>query len=89
MEEGPCSCPQGLLQAQSHLLQGEAEWTALKEKFFECLTLCQEEWRDIKENQPLQYMPYIEKHFNTTIGIKLNGLSDVMGWIKRGSYNME
>ena len=64
----------------------EAEWTALKERFFEYLTQCQEEWRDIKENHPLQYMPYIEKHFHATTGIKLNGLSNFMGWIKKGSY---
>ena len=64
----------------------EAEWTALKEKFFEHITQCQEEWRDIKENHPLQYMPYMGKHFQATTGIKLNGLSDFMGWIKHGSY---
>ena len=31
-------------------------------------------------------MPYMEKHFHATIGIKLKGLSDFKGWIKRGSY---
>ena len=62
------------------------EWTVLKETFFEHLAQCQEEWRDIKENHPLQYMPYMEKHFQATTGIKLNGLSDFMGWIKCGSY---
>ena len=60
--------------------------TALKEKFFEHLAQHQEEWRDVKENHPLQYMPYMEKHFHAATGIKLNGLSYIMGWIKRGSY---
>ena len=64
----------------------EVEWTALKETIFEHLTQCQEEWRDIKENHPLQYMPYMEKHFQAATGIKLNGLSDFTGWIKCGSY---
>ena len=31
-------------------------------------------------------MPYMEKHFHATTGIKLKGLSDFMGWIKCGSY---
>ena len=31
-------------------------------------------------------MPYMEKHFHATTGIKLKGLSDFTGWIKRGSY---
>ena len=64
----------------------EAEWTNLKDKFFKHLIQHQDEWRSIKENHPLQYMPYMEKHFHATTGIKLKGLSDFMGWIKRGSY---
>ena len=31
-------------------------------------------------------MPYMEKHFHATTGIKLKGLSDFMMWIKCGSY---
>ena len=31
-------------------------------------------------------MPYMEKHFHATTGIKLKGLSDFMGWIKHDSY---
>ena len=64
----------------------EAEWTNLKEKFFKHLVQHQDEWRSIKENHPLQYMPYMEKHFHATTGIKLKGLSDFTGWIKCGSY---
>ena len=64
----------------------EAEWAKLKDKFFEHLIQRQDEWRSIKENHPLQYMPYMEKHFHATTGIKLKGLSDFTGWIKRGSY---
>ena len=64
----------------------EVDWAKLKDKFFKCLIQCQDEWRSIKENHPLQYMPYMEKHFHAATGIRLKGLSDFMGWIKRGSY---
>ena len=64
----------------------EAEWNKLKDKFFEHLIQHQDEWKSIKENHRLQYMPYMEKHFHDATGIKLKGLSDFMGRIKRGSY---
>ena len=64
----------------------EEEWTKLKDKFFEHLIQHQDEWKSIKENHPIQYMPYMEKHFHATTGITLKGLSDFMGWIKCGSY---
>ena len=31
-------------------------------------------------------MPYMESHFQTLTGIRLQGLSQFMGWIKPGSY---
>ena len=64
----------------------EAEWAKMKEKFFTHLLQCKEEWRNIKENHPLQYMPYMEEHFYVATGLRLNGLSNFTGWIKRGSY---
>ena len=64
----------------------EAEWTNLKDKFFKHLIQHQDGWKSIKENHPLQYMPYREKHFHAATGIKLKGLSDFMGWIKCSSY---
>ena len=64
----------------------EAEWAKMKEKFFTHLLQCKEEWRNIKENHPLQYMPYMEEHFYAATGLRLNGLSNFMGWIKWGSY---
>ena len=63
----------------------EVDWAKLKDKFFGHLQH-QDEWRSIKGNHPLQYMPYMEKHFHAATGIRLKGLSDFMGWIKRGSY---
>ena len=64
----------------------EAEWKKLKTKFFKYLGQCQEEWRAIKEEKPLQYMPYMESHFQALTGIRLKGLSQFTGWIKPGSY---
>ena len=64
----------------------EAEWAKMKEKFFTHLLQCKEEWRDIKENRPIQYMPYMEDHFYVVTGLRLNGLRDFTGWIKQGSY---
>ena len=64
----------------------EEEWRRLKTKFFEYLGQHQEEWRTIKEDKPLQYMPYMESHFHTLTGIRLHGLSQFTGWIKPGSY---
>ena len=64
----------------------EEEWKKLKTRFFKYLGQCQEEWRTIKEDKPLQYMPYMESHFDTLTGIKLTGLSQFTGWIKPGSY---
>ena len=64
----------------------EVEWSKMKEKFFTHLLQCKEEWRDIKENHPIQYMPYMEDHFYAATGLRLNGLRDFTRWIKQGSY---
>ena len=64
----------------------EVEWSKMKEKFFTHLLQCQEEWRDIKDNHPMRYMPYMEDHFYVAMGLRLNGLRDFTGWIKWGSY---
>ena len=64
----------------------QEEWKKLKTKFFEYLGQCQEEWKTIKEEKPLQYMPYMESRFQTITGIRLKGLSQFTGWIKPGSY---
>ena len=58
----------------------------MKTKFFYYLGQCQEEWKTIKEEKPLQYMPYMECQFLALTGIKLKGLSQFTGWIKPGSY---
>ena len=64
----------------------EAEWSKMKEKFFIHLLQCKEEWRDIKENHPMRYMPYMEDHFYAATGLRLNGLRNFTGWTKQGNY---
>ena len=64
----------------------EEEWKKLRTKFFEYLGQHQEEWRTIKEEKPLEYMPYMEHHFHTLTSVRLKGLSQFTGWIKPGSY---
>ena len=63
----------------------EAEWNKLRDKVLAHLLQCQDEWRSIKENDSLQYMPYMERQFYAATGIQLKGLGDFTGWIKRGS----
>ena len=80
----------------NHILRGfyrynypsrkEEDWDKLKTKFFDYLGQCQEEWKTIKEEEPLQYMPYMERQFQALTSNRLKGLSQFTGWIKPGSY---
>ena len=65
----------------------ESEWSRIRDKVLDHLLPLQEEWRGIKENDPLQYMPYMEEQFFAATGIWLKGLADCTTWIKWGSYN--
>ena len=60
----------------------EEEWKKLKTKFFKYLGHHQEEWRAIKEDKPLQYMPYMESCFHTLTSIRLDGLSQFKGTLQ-------
>ena len=64
----------------------ESEWSKIRDKVLDHLLPCQEEWRGIKENDPLQYMPYMEEQFFAATGIWLKGLAECTIWIKQGSY---
>ena len=63
----------------------ESEWSRIRDKVLDHLLPLQEEWRGIKENDPLQYMPYMEEQFFATTRIRLKGLAECTTWIKRGS----
>ena len=87
---------QGWKQDLSHVLRGfylynypshtEADWEKLRTKFLNHLGQCQEKWKTIKEEVPLEYMPYMERQFLSLTGVRLKGLSQSTGWIKPGSY---
>ena len=64
----------------------EAEWARARERFFDHLTPRKAEAVAIKEETPLNYMPYIAEEFHRATGLCLNDLPEFTLWIKRGSY---
>ena len=64
----------------------EYGWSKLRDKVLDHLLPCQDKWRSIKGNDPLQYMPYMEEQFYAATGIRLKGLAECTRWIKQGSY---
>ena len=64
----------------------EAGWNRIRDKVFDHLLPHKKEWRRIKENDPLQYMPYMEEQFYAATGIRLEGLVGCTVWIKCSSY---
>ena len=55
----------------------EVEWDKLKTKFLNHLRQCQEEWKTIKEETPLKYMPYTERLFLVLTGVKHQGVEPI------------
>ena len=89
---------QGWKKDLSHILRGsylynypsctEADWEKLRTKFLNHLGQRQDEWKTIKEETPLEYMPYMEHQFLVLTGVRLKGLSQFTRWIKVWScYN--
>ena len=64
----------------------ESEWVRVRELFFDRLTPKKAEALVIKEESPLDYMPYIAEEFHRATGLHLNDLLEFTLWIKRGSY---
>ena len=64
----------------------EAEWARVRELFFDCFTPKKAEALVIKEESPLEYMPFIAKEFHMATGLHLLDLPEFTLWIKRGSY---
>ena len=87
---------QGWKKDLSHILRGfylynypscmEVDWEKLRTKFLNHLGQHQDEWKTIKEEMPLEYMPYMEHQFMALTGVRLKGLSQFTRWIKPGSY---
>ena len=87
---------QGWRKDLSHILRAfylynypsrtEADWEKLRTKFLNHLGQCQDEWKTIKEEMSLEYMPYMECQFLVLTSVRLKGLSQFTRWIKPGSY---
>ena len=63
-----------------------SKWPELKAKFFEFLIDHHSEWKSIRNNDPLGYLPYMEKQFERVTGYKLVGLGTCTEWIRAGTY---
>ena len=87
---------QGWKKDLSHILRAfymynypsytEVDWEKLRTKFLNHLGQHQDEWKTIKEETPLEYMPYMEHQFLALTGVRLKGLSQFTRWIKPWSY---
>ena len=64
----------------------ELEWIRVRELFFDRFVAKKAEALRIKEESPLDYMPFIAAEFHAVTGIRLHELQDFTRWIKRGSY---
>ena len=64
----------------------ELEWVRVRELFFDRFVVKKAKALRIKEESPLDYMPFIVGEFYGATGIRLYELQDFTGWIKRGSY---
>ena len=63
-----------------------SKWPELKAKFFKFLIDHHSEWKSIRNNDPLGYLPYMEAQFERVTGYKLVGLGACMEWIRAGTY---
>ena len=64
----------------------EAEWSRVKERFFNHFLPHKEEALALKEDHPMDFMAYIQDLFYQATGLHLDGLGSFTGWIKQGSY---
>ena len=63
-----------------------SKWPALKAKFFNFLIDHHSEWKSIRNNDPLGYLPYMEAQLERVTGYKLVGLGACTEWIRAGTY---
>ena len=64
----------------------ELEWIRVRELFFDRFAAKRAEALRIKEESPLDYMPFIAGEFYAVTGIHLHELQDFTRWIKKNSY---
>ena len=63
-----------------------SKWPELKATFFKFLIDHHSEWKSIRNNDPLGYLPYMEAQFEWVTSYKLVGLGACMEWILAGTY---
>ena len=63
-----------------------SKWPELKAAFFKFLIDHHSEWKLIRNNDPLGYLPYMEAQFERVTGYKLVGLGACTEWIRAGTY---
>ena len=63
-----------------------SKWPELKAKFFQFLIDHHSEWKSIRNNDPLGYLPYMEAQFERVTGYRLVGLGACTEWIRVGTY---
>ena len=61
-------------------------WLTRWTQFMEHMHTAEDEWVDIKELKPLQFMPYVQRWFQTTTGIHLRDLDRLVEWIRASGY---
>ena len=64
----------------------ESEWAQVRELFFDHFVPKKAKALAIKEEFPLEYMPFIAKEFHRATVLHLHDLPEFTLWIKRGSY---
>ena len=64
----------------------EADWSMIKEWFFDQFLQHKKEALELKEARPLDFMAYIQDLFYQATSVHLDGLGSFTRWIKKGSY---
>ena len=80
------NCYMGAYFRLNYRNEPASKWPELKAKFFEFLIDHHSEWKTIRNNDLLGYLPYMETQFEHVTGYKLVGLGACTEWIRAGSY---
>ena len=64
----------------------KADWSRVKERFFDLFLQHKKEALQVKEARPLDFMAYTQDLFYQATSLHLDGLGSFTQWIKRGSY---
>ena len=79
-------CYMGAYFRLNYRQEPASKWPELKARFFQFLVEHHSEWKAIRNNDPLGYLPYMERQFEWVTGYQLVGLGTCTEWIRAGSY---